>query len=105
MFVCGNSHKVIKNDVVHRLSNFSVIAFGVLRFPGGVEHGVEDFLQARVLRVARMEFHEPRRAFRTEKKLQRVLRRRFRWSQRVKRRAGMNLKVFAPSFVSRWTRR
>ena len=52
-----------------------------------------------------MKFHEPCRPFRIEKKLQRVLCRRFRRSQRIKSRASPNLEVFASSFVIRRTRR
>src|SRR6266576_3946182 len=77
----------------------------MLGFPSGFEYGVEDFLQAWVLRVASMEFHETRGAFRIEKKLQRVLCRGFRGSQRVESRAGVNLKVLAPTFVIGRTRR
>src|SRR5258708_3378907 len=52
-----------------------------------------------------MEFDKPRRAFRIEKELQRMPRRGFCGSERIKNRARMNPEMFAAALVLRRTRR
>src|SRR6267154_4403741 len=99
MFVRRKGHQVIEDDIVHYLRDLSAVATGVLRLPTGIEYGVEDLFDAGVLRIASMEFNKPSCPLRIEQKLQRMLRGRFRWSKRIKRRAGANLEVLSPTFI------
>src|SRR5256884_4759675 len=62
---------------------------------------IEHLLETRILAVARMKFHEPRRALRIKQKPERVLGRGLRRSQPVKHGARANLEVFPAALIFR----
>jgi hypothetical protein len=74
-------------------------------FPSCRKNGFQDIGKIGVCGVAGVEFDEARGALWIKQKLERVLGGGFRGSERVKRRAGVNLEILSIARIFRRTRR